>query len=64
MVKTSALTLRIDAKKRAALEKVAHFRFVEGSSGMANDSASEYVRTLINQDMASAVVEIEQRRGG
>ena len=64
MAKDSALTLRIDAKKRAALEKVAHFRFVEGSNGMKNDSASEYVRMLINEDMASAVGEIEARRGG
>jgi hypothetical protein len=63
-MKDAALTLRITAKKRDALAKVAHFRFVEGSCGMVNDSASEYVRMLINQDMASAVVEIEQRRGG
>lgn len=64
MAKDSALTLRIDAKKREALAKVAHFRFVEGSRGMKDDSASEYVRMLINEDMAAAVVEIEQRRGG
>lgn len=64
MVRTGALTLRIDAKKREALAKVAHFRFVEGSRGMKDDSASEYVRMLINEDMASAVAEIEARRGG
>ena len=64
MAKDAALTLRITAAKRDALLKVAHFRFVEGACGMKNDSASEYVRTLINQDMASAVLEIEARRGG